>query len=753
MAKQLNVNLSFNADTGKAKQQIQELQLQLSKIASTPMQLIDDAEIKKASKAAMELQSHLRSAFDVNTGKLDLNKFSTSIKQAGKDLDYFKTNLALIGEEGNQAFLSLASSIAAAEAPTLRLNSTLNELLTTLKNTVRWQISSSMLHGFMGTVQSAYGYAQDLNESLNNIRIVTGQSVDEMAEFAKHANNAAKSLGTTTTAYTDAALIFYQQGLDDSQVNERTDVVIKMANVTKQSADEVSSSMTAIWNNFADGSHELEYYADVITALGASTASSSKEIAEGLEKFASIGETVGLSYEYATSALAAVVANTRQSADVVGTAFKTLFARLQGLKLGETLEDGVDLNKYSQALETVGVKVLNVNGELRDANDILKDTAERWDALTKAQQTALAQTVAGTRQYAQFVALMESWDDVEINLQTATNATGALQEQQDIYAQSWEAASKRMKAAMQDIYDTLIDDNFFIGLADVSTTVIRGISDIIEGLGGLKGVLLLIGSIIAKVYAKEVPTMLSNIVSNFQILTGIAQKNAMAMKSNLSEALEGFTSDRMNNAMMAKISTIETLNNLTLELAKNEKYLSEAEKEEYQAKMNNVQAMGAIIEKSGEELDAINAKIAAKQKELVQESSKSSKGTTSNYNATNTNSAKQIDAELNKLRQLTNEGVKYEEIVKRIELQTVSWGDVTKKDAASMKAAIQSYADEYKKASVKIGSFTNEEKNALSTFYHSLNYRRRNSHVFRLCNSEEFAVTGIITPVCVFVIV
>ena len=153
------------------------------------------------------------------------------------------------------------------------------------------------------------------------------------------------------SAYTDAALIFYQQGLSGKEVTDRTDTVIKMANVTKQSAEEVSSSMTAIWNNFADGSHELEYYADVITALGASTASSSKEIAEGLEKFASIGETVGLSYEYATSALAAVVANTRQSADVVGTAFKTLFARLQGLKLGETLEDGVDLNKYSQALE------------------------------------------------------------------------------------------------------------------------------------------------------------------------------------------------------------------------------------------------------------------------------------------------------------------------------------------------------------------------------------------------------------------
>jgi hypothetical protein len=43
---------------------------------------------------------------------------------------------------------------------------------------VRWQLSSSLLHSFIGGIQSAYHYAQDLNESLNNIRIVTGYSTD-----------------------------------------------------------------------------------------------------------------------------------------------------------------------------------------------------------------------------------------------------------------------------------------------------------------------------------------------------------------------------------------------------------------------------------------------------------------------------------------------------------------------------------------------------------------------------------------------
>ena len=84
---------------------------------------------------------------------------------------------------------------------------------TVLKNTIKWQISSSAIHSFMGAVQSAYGYAQDLNESLNKIRIVTGQNIEQMERFAATANRAARALSASTLDYTDAALIYYQQGI------------------------------------------------------------------------------------------------------------------------------------------------------------------------------------------------------------------------------------------------------------------------------------------------------------------------------------------------------------------------------------------------------------------------------------------------------------------------------------------------------------------------------------------------------------
>jgi hypothetical protein len=43
-----------------------------------------------------------------------------------------------------------------------------------------------------------------------------------MDRFATKANNAAKALKTSTKAYSDAALIYYQQGLSDQEVQART---------------------------------------------------------------------------------------------------------------------------------------------------------------------------------------------------------------------------------------------------------------------------------------------------------------------------------------------------------------------------------------------------------------------------------------------------------------------------------------------------------------------------------------------------
>lgn len=388
MAKQLNsyqVNLQFTADSKQAQQQLKDLQEQLNNLTKNVNSygnLSLSQEIQKALPYVSELQGMLVTC-RTEAGTIDLGKFNQSLKKSGRTISEYGDQLQILGREGEQAFANLAKSISTAELPLKRSNALLKEFGTTLANTARWQISSSILHGFMGAVQSAYYYAQDLNESLNNIRIVTGQSADQMAKFAVQANKAAKELSTTTTKYTDAALIYYQQGLNDEQVKERTDITIKMANVARESAEIVSDQMTAVWNNFYDGSQSLEHYADAMVRLGADTSSSSDEIAGGLEKFAAVANTIGLSFDNAAAALATITATTRQSEDVVGTALKTIFARIQGLKLGETLEDGTTLNQYSQALEKVGINIKDSNGELKDMDNIIEEMGNNGRILIK----------------------------------------------------------------------------------------------------------------------------------------------------------------------------------------------------------------------------------------------------------------------------------------------------------------------------------------------------------------------------------
>ena len=240
-----------------------------------------------------------------------------------------------------------------------------------------WTIQSNAIHAFQSALDGAFSYAQKLNKGLTDIAIVSDLTGNKLTNFAKTANQMARDLSASTNDVVSGALIYYQAGLNDEEVLKRTETTIKLAQTSGETAEQISSYMTAIWNNFYDGSKSVEYYADVISYLGAVTAASNSDIAEGMQAFSATAETIGLSFEYGAAAMTLLRDVTQQSASTIGNSLKTIFARLEGLKLGETLEDGVDLNKYSKALETVGVNILDVNGHLRDADEILDELAQK----------------------------------------------------------------------------------------------------------------------------------------------------------------------------------------------------------------------------------------------------------------------------------------------------------------------------------------------------------------------------------------
>lgn len=618
-ARTVRVNLDFTATTSQAEAALSRLNTNLRNISSQTnldtggLRLPE--QLNTASVAAIKLRENLQNAINVDTGKLDLSKFNHEMKKSGMSLKQYRDALVSLGPTGQAAFMDLSKAILASETPLRQTNVLVDKLWDSLKRTAGWQLSSTAIHAFVGAISTAYNYAQDLNKSLNDIRIVTGYGSDRMAEFAKNANKAAKQLSATTLDYTNASLIYYQQGLDDKAVQERSDVTVKMANVTGTAAQTVSDQLTAIWENFMkDGKHAAEWYADVMTALGAETASSTDEIAEGLEKFAAVADTVGLSYEYATAALTTITAKTRQSADVVGTALKTLFARIEGLNLGETLDDGTTLNKYSKALDAVGVNIKNEAGELKSMDEILDEIGAKWDTIGKDQQIALAQTVAGVRQYTQFIALMDNWDFMQENLETVANATGTLDKQAEIYAESWEAAKKRVQAAAESIYQDLLKDDFFIWLTNGFGSIIGFIDKIIDSLGGLSGVLPGIALLVNKIFGDKIIAGAQTLAHNLMNLTAAGRaanmKRDVSRYEEVAQLQKGLNPNsglRENNEATAVSTTADRVLAIQKQILGVKGKITEEDRKHYQIMLDAVQA-------SGEELQA-----RAKQLDLAQE--------------------------------------------------------------------------------------------------------------------------------------
>lgn len=208
--------MAFTADTSQAKAQIKSLQDLLNSITTgTNFGRKNSLGIDKEISSAIDKVSQLKVILNQSLtpkGSLDLKSFSEGLLKSKVSIKEYGESLRALGPQGQQAFQQLAQSISSSTIQFNKAKGILDEMWATMKNTARWQLTSSMLHDFIGGLQSAYGYAQKLNKSLTDIRIVSGESAESMADFADRANKAAKELGSTTLKYSDASLIYFQQG-------------------------------------------------------------------------------------------------------------------------------------------------------------------------------------------------------------------------------------------------------------------------------------------------------------------------------------------------------------------------------------------------------------------------------------------------------------------------------------------------------------------------------------------------------------
>ena len=219
MADQIRYQVGFDIQQNslnRLKASLQDLQ----KLKPSDIMKINDTDVASATSAldkiekeAEKVEDALKQAFNTKLNTVNVETFNQSLKQSGTSIEQVYQAFRAAGSTGEVAFRSLSSSVLSTNIQLKETHKILDKMATTLANTVKWNVSSTAVNAMTRAVEEAWGYVKSLDTSLNDIRIVTGKSADDMANFAVQANNAAKELGKTTTDYTNAALIYAQQGI------------------------------------------------------------------------------------------------------------------------------------------------------------------------------------------------------------------------------------------------------------------------------------------------------------------------------------------------------------------------------------------------------------------------------------------------------------------------------------------------------------------------------------------------------------
>ena len=498
---------------------LNELQGQIASISASidtmnKKGLLSKSTMHEAQSNLQTLQQALGKSFNSSTGLINVKQLQSELN--GLTLGQLEKSFSAAGNTGRQVFGNFLSQIGQIDTSFKSVSSTVDKIANTFGNTVRWGVTASIFQTMQNSIYRAVEYVKELDTSLNNIRIVSGQSAEQMRDFSLYANEAAKNLGQTTTAFTDASLIFLQQGLDQNTSNQLADLTLRMANVTQQDTATASEQITSIMNGYNMTIQETTDAIDVLANVAAQGASDMEELATAESRVAATASTLGVSQEQLAAQISTIISVTRQAPETVGNSLRTLYSRFADLKMGETLEDGVDLGTFSSEIAEVGVQVLDETGNLRNMGDIIEDLMVKWQDLSSAQQISLGTTLAGRYQLNPFLTLMNNMEMYNEQLAIANDSAGTLDEQQAIYMDSLAAKTNQLVAAQEGLVSTLFNPDDYKPAIETLTALINLITDLVNAIGGAGPVFLGLGSILTKVFSKSIGTGINNVITNFE---------------------------------------------------------------------------------------------------------------------------------------------------------------------------------------------------------------------------------------------
>ena len=389
----------------------------------------------------------------------------------------------------------LANSLDAVRVSGASAANELENLNQKTENINRIKRSISMWMGFTQVlrltktaIRNVIKDIRNLDKVMTEIAVVTNMSQSDLWAQMNTYQSIAKQYGVATTGVYQVSQIYYQQGLQTADVMALTNETLKMAKIAGLDYSKAADYMTVAIRGFKMEMTDAQKVVDVYSNLAAKSAVDTTELATAMSKTASSAAAVGSSFENTSAMIAMMVETTRESAENIGSALKSIISRYGEMKsdpskLIDSEGEALSLNKVDKALQSVGISLQDANHQFRDFDDVILELSSKWDDLDKNSQRYIATIMAGNRQQSRFLALVSDYDRLSELYEEAANSEDAALAQTLKTMDSLETKIQNVKNAFQGFYGNLGLESLFKGALDVITKVLNRLNSMPKAFG------------------------------------------------------------------------------------------------------------------------------------------------------------------------------------------------------------------------------------------------------------------------------
>ena len=234
----------------------------------------------------------------------------------------------------------------------------------------------------------------DIEKKLMDVNVILGESRQGLEKFTAGLFQISRSTAQSFEVVAEAATEFARQGLSAEETLKRTKDALILTRLSGMDAAASVSSLTAALNTFNKEGLTSTQVINKMAMVDSAFAVSTTDLAESMRRVGSTAQDVGVSFNQLLAVTAALQQKTARGGPVIGNALKSIFTRIQRT---ETLDE----------LESLGVAVRDMSGEMLPAMTVLQNMANVFPTLSKAQQAHTAEIVGSVFQMNNLRALLQ----------------------------------------------------------------------------------------------------------------------------------------------------------------------------------------------------------------------------------------------------------------------------------------------------------------------------------------------------------